>query len=299
MGTQLASGLPDRMAVELIQGGAIGKVKRVYMWSNKPPENLRRVAPRPEGSDPVPETLDWNEWIGTAPMRPYVKLIYHPILWRAWQDFGTGWLGDMGCHIMDSSYRSLKLAAPISVEAQVEPEWAADAARRADTWPTWEIVDYVYPGTELTAEKTIRLTWSDGDHYPPEEVRQHMDGQPYPEQGTLYIGEQGALLLPLPCEDRPQLFPEEKFKDYPRPELQPRSHYVDWIDACRTGGSTRSGFDYAGPLAEAVLLGTVAVRCPGERLDWDAANMKFPNQPEADRFLRRTYRDGWHISGLG
>jgi len=301
MGNQHTSSIADRMTVKLIRDGAIGKVKRVYMWSNKPKGNLRPESGRPDHSDPVPQTLDWDKWIGTARLRPFVTKIYHPGLWRGWQDFGTGWLGDMGCHIFDSSYRSLKLTAPKSVRARVDPAWAADSSRRGETWPTWEVVDYVFPGTELTAGKTIGLTWSDGGpaHYPPDQLRKHMDNRPFPQQGTLYIGEEGALLLPHPCKGRPQLFPQEKYKDYPRPKPKPRDHYLDWVGACLAGAPTHSSLDYAGPLTECVLLGTVALRCGDQTLQWDAANMKVTNLPEANQYVRRSYRKGWEVPGLG
>ena len=299
MGHQHTSSIADRMTVSLIRNGAIGKVKRVYMWSNKPKGNLRSERCRPDRSDPVPKTLDWDTWIGIASFRPYVKSIYHPSLWRGWQDFGTGWLGDMGCHIYDSPYRSLGLTAPTSIQAEVDPKWAADPTGRPETWPTWEVVDYIFPGTQLTAADTIRLTWSDGGHYPPDDVRKHMDNRPFPQQGTLYLGEEAALLLPHPCDGQPQLFPGDQFRNYQRPKTEPRDHYLDWVKACIAGGPAHSSLDYAGRLTECVLLGTVALRCPGQKLAWDAANMKIANVPEANQYVRRSYRKGWEVSGLG
>ncbi|NQU22557.1 MAG: Gfo/Idh/MocA family oxidoreductase [Candidatus Nealsonbacteria bacterium] len=297
MGTQHVSQLADRLGVRMIQDLAVGKIKRVYLWSNKPIGTLRPPGPRPVKTDPVPDGLDWDKWLGTAPVRPYVAGVYHPGLWRGWQDFGVGWLGDMGCHIFDSVYRSLKLTAPKSVRARVEPEWADNPARRSETWPVWQIVDYVFPGTGLTAGNTIEATWSDGYKYPPEDVRQHIDNQPYPEQGVLYVGENGSLLLPH--QGLPQLFPREKFKAYPPPKVEPGHHYHDWASACLAGGPTLSSFDHAGPLAEVVLLGTVALRCPGEELLWDATNMKVTNLPEANQYVRRSYRKGCETSGPG
>jgi len=299
MGHQHTSSIADRMTVRLIRGGAIGKVKRVYMWSNKPKGNLRREGGRPDHADPVPPHVDWDKWIGTAPFRPFVRSIYHPSLWRGWQDFGTGWMGDMGCHIFDSCYRSLRLTAPTSVRAEADPAWAADPARRPETWPTWEVVDYVFPGTDLTAGDTIQATWSDGGHYPPDEVRKHIDNQGFPQQGTLYVGERGALLLPHPCGGQPQLFPLKQFKNYPRPTLEPRDHYLDWVAACAAGKPTHSDLQYAGRLTECVLLGTVALRCPGKQLDWDHTAMKITNVADANRRVRRTYRKGWEVPRLG
>ncbi len=296
MGIQINASVGYRMAVQMIRDGAIGKVQRVYAWSNKPPYNYRPLGPRPQGEDPVPATFDWDEWLGTAPVRPHKLGVYYPSLWRGWQDFGAGWLGDMGCHIIDTPYQALRLGAPLSVSAEVDPQWRDSSLRRAETWPIWQIVRYTFPGNELTAEPTLELTWSDGGKYPPDDVRQHIGGQGLPPQGSLLLGEAGALLLPH--VGGPQLFPTEKFKDYPRPQIELRHHYGHWVDACRNQGQTAAGFDYAGPLTEVILLGTVALRCPDKQLTYDAEQMKITNLPEANQYIRRTYREGWTVTGL-
>ncbi len=296
MGIQVNSSTSYRMAVQLIRDGAIGKVKRVYAWSNKPASKYRPTGPRPIGTDPVESTLDWDAWLGTAPKRPYKKGVYHPTWWRGWQDFGVGWLGDMGCHIIDTPFQALKLTAPLSIRAEVEPAWWNRPARRSETWPTWQILHYTFAGTDLTAGKTLEFTWSDGGKYPPAEVRQQIDDQPYPSQGSLVIGETGSLLLPHVAD--PQLFPVARFKEYALPKLAPRNHYHHWIDACMGKGTTAAGFDYSGPLTEMVLLGTVALLSAGKELAWDAARMEITNVPEANEHLRRTYRSGWTVAGL-
>ena len=296
MGIQANSSISYRMAVRLIRDGAIGKVKRVYAWSNKPSGKYRPTGPRPNGKDPVPATLDWDGWLGTAPVRPYKTGVYHPTWWRGWQDFGVGWLGDMGCHIIDTPFQALKLTAPLSIRAEVEPAWWNTPARRGETWPTWQILHYTFAGNDLTADKTLEFTWSDGGKYPPDELRRQIDNQKYPSQGSLLIGEAGSLLLPH--VDDPQLFPKARFKDYPLPKLAPRNHYRHWIDACLGHATTAAGFDYSGPLTETVLLGTVALLCAGKELAWDAARMEVTNVPEANQHLRRTYRDGWAVEGM-
>ena len=184
MGTQLTSMTAERIAVEWIKSETIGKIREVYLWSNKPALQYRPMGPRPENADPVPAHVDWDAWLGTAPERPYVKGVYHPTWWRGWQDFGCGWLGDMGCHIMDMPFRSLGLSMPISVKADVEPEWIANPKRRVETFPQWQIVEYLYPGTDLTTDDTVKLTWSDGGKYPPDELRKHIDGGEWPTQGS-------------------------------------------------------------------------------------------------------------------
>ena len=296
MGIQVNSSIGYRMAVKLIRDGAIGKVKRVCAWSNKPSGKYRPTGPRPKGKDPVPATLDWDLWIGTAPVRPYKEGAYHPTWWRGWQDFGVGWLGDMGCHIIDTPFQALKLTAPLHIRAEVEPAWWNTPARRGDAWPTWQVLHYTFAGNDLTADKTLEFTWSDGGRYPPDELRQKIDNQKYPSQGSLLIGEAGSLLLPH--VDSPQLFPQARFKEYPLPKLAPRNHYHHWIEACLGNATTAAGFDYSGPLTETVLLGTVALLCDGRELAWDATRMEVTNMPEANQHLRRTYRNGWAVEGL-
>ena len=296
MGIQANSSIGYRMAVKIIRDGAIGKVKHVYAWSNKPSGKYRPTGPRPDGEDPVPTTLDWDAWLGTSPLRPYKHGVYHPKWWRGWQDFGVGWLGDMGCHITDTPFQALKLTSPLSIRAEVEPEWWNSNARRHETWPTWQILHYTFAGNDLTADKTLEFTWSDGGKYPPDELRQRIDNEEYPSQGSLLIGEAGSLLLPHVAD--PQLFPKARFQNYPLPTLAPRNHYHHWIDACLGNATTAAGFDYSGPLTETVLLGTVALLCAGKELAWDAARMEVTNVPEANQHLRRTYRDGWAVSGL-
>ena len=296
MGIQVNASIGYRMAVKIIRDGAIGKVHRVYLWSNKPAGKYRPTGPRPDGKDPVPATLDWDVWLGTAPVRPYKHGVYHPTWWRGWQDFGVGWLGDMGCHITDTPYQALKLTSPLRVRAEVEPRWRDTPGRRGETWPTWQIVHYTFPATDITAGKTLEMTWSDGGKYPPDELRKRIDNHKFPSQGALLLGEAGTMLLPH--VGGPQLFPAAKFKGYARPKLQPRNHYHHWIDACRGKAATATGFDYSGPLTETILLGTVALRCAGKELQWDAAAMKITNLPAANQHLRRTYRDGWAVAGL-
>jgi hypothetical protein len=194
----------------------------------------------------------------------------------------------MGCHIIDTPYRALRLGSPVSVRAQVEPAWRDTPSRRKETWPTWQIVYYTFPGTEMTAGPDIQLVWSDGYKYPPDELRAHIDGQQYPQQGSLLIGETGSMLLPHTAG--PQLFPKSDFKGFSRPKIEPRNHYHHWVDACRGKTRTAAGFDYAGPLTETVLLGTVALRCPDTALTWDAAQIKVTNHPEANQYLDRSYR---------
>jgi predicted dehydrogenase len=286
MGIQIHSHVAYRMAVQMIRQGAIGKVKRWHSWQSSSPWSQQG---RPQGSDAVPPHIAWDLWIGVAPFRPYKADTYHPRKWRGWQDFGAGVLGDFACHIFDPIFSALDPGELISIHAEA-------AANNHENWPKWQIVDYEFAGSKFTAGNTVVGTWYDGGKLPPRELVPLAKQRNLPGAGSLVIGEEGTILLPHWAE--PELLPAEKFKNYPRPRLEEVDHYGQWVNACLGHGKTSAGFDYSGPLAEAVLLGNVAVRIPGKKLRWDAANMKITNVPEANQYIRRQYRRGWHIKGL-
>ncbi len=297
LGTQFASGMGDRMTVRLLREDILGQVSRVILCSNRigAVENYRLKGPRPAQGEPPPATLAWDLWLGTAPERPFAPGIYHPVKWRAWQDFGTGWSGDIGCHVFDAVWKGLQLTAPKSVLAEVQKSWEQSPERRADTWPQCQHITWMFPGSQSTGGKDLTVEWFDGEMLPPADV-QAIAGLPkYPEESAMVIGSEGSLLLQLGTG--PLLFPRDKFKDHPRPKLPPRNHYHHFADACLGGEMTESHFVQTGPMAEAILLGTVAIRVPGKRLEWDPVGMKIPNVPEAERFLHRTYRQGWEVHG--
>lgn len=298
LGTQAASGMGDRMTVQYLREGVIGKVKRAILCSNRSGavDQYRLSGPRPAQGEPSPAHLAWDLWLGTAPERPFAPDIYHPMKWRAWQDFGTGWSGDIGCHIFDAIWKGLELTAPKTVIAEVQQSWKESPARRADTWPQCEHVTWTFPGNGRTEGRELILEWFDGEMFPPAEVQQIASLRKYPEESAMIIGTEGSLLLPY--GSGPLLFPREKFRDLQRPQLAPRNHYHHFADACLGGPVTESHFLQTGPMAEAILLGTVAIRVPGQLLEWDAPGMAIANSPEANALLRRTYRDGWRVDGL-
>ncbi len=284
MGNQIQSDTTYRTAVKLVHDGAIGKVKEVHSWQAGAMRWLL-TSDRPAGADPVPASLHWDEWLGVAPTRPYKAQIYHPFNWRAWQAFSNGQLGDFGCHILDPVFLSLGLTAPTTVRGESSP-------LNREVWYRWSVVHYEFPGTERTAGKTLPLTWYDGEgKYPPRDRLGLAADFKLPGAGSLLLGEKGSLLIPHVA--MPRLLPEEQFKDYAVEKVPSVDHYTGWADACRGIGKTTSHFDYAGPLTETVLLGTVAIRVPGEALRWDAENLRVPNSPAADALLRKTYRAGW------
>lgn len=286
MGIQVHSGVVYRRAVQMVQSGVIGKVSRVYAWSNK---NWGYNGGPPEGEQAVPANLDWDLWIGTAAMRPFAPRIYHPGQWRRRVDFGTGTLGDMGVHIFDTPYAALELTAP---------KWAKTTCRTPTGigHPEKNIVEYEFPGTKYTTDSMI-WTWYDGAFAPPSSKDINLpEDLKLPGQGALFVGEEGTMLLPHVAEA--QLFPLEKFQDYKRPMVENGNHYHQWVVACLGEGKTSASFSYAGPLTEALLLGVVANRFPDTKLMWNAEALEVTNIPEANKLLKRDYRDGFAVEGL-
>lgn len=288
MGNQGHSGIPYRTVVQLIQDGAIGKVKEAHTWSNRPIWATHGID-RPTGTSPVPANLNWDLWLGVAAERPFVEKVYHPFAWRGWYDFGAGALGDMGCHIIDPVYWSLGLTAPTKV-------WYEGPPPKPETFPKSETLHYEFAGTKYTAGATILVKWYDGGLLPPAELAPLPAGEKLPTNGCLFVGEKGVLL----CEHGrfPRLLPQEKFADYPIPKLPEVDHYLQWTNAIRGEGKTTSNFVYAGPLTETVLLGTIASRFANEKLEWDSANLRFTNVPQANDFVKQPYRKGWEVPGI-
>ena len=292
MGIQVHSSAVYRRAALMIQGGVIGRVSHVHAWSTK---NWGYDGAAPANVQPPPATLDWNLWIGTAADRPYVPGVYHPGSWRRMVDFGTGTLGDMGVHIFDTPFDALRLTAP---------RWARTTCRPPTGvgHPERNVVEYEFPGTAHTSSSLL-WTWYDGADAPPtrEDLalpREFAPPEPFalPDQGALFVGEGGVMLLPHVGEA--VLFPQAKFADYRRPDVPDVNHYHQWVDACLGDGRTTADFTYAGPLTESLLLGVVANRFPGRTLDWNAETLEVRDMPEATALVRRSYRAGFEVDGL-
>jgi predicted dehydrogenase len=298
LGTQMASGIGDRTTVQWLRDGVIGKVRHIYLSANRPGavETYRPAGPRPAEGQTPPEHLDWDLWIGTAPMRPYAPDLYHPVKWRGWLDFGTGWSGDIGCHIFDSVWKGVGLGPPKSVTARVQESWRDSPERRKDTWPQANHVTWVFPGNDLTEGNELTVEWFDGDFWAPEEIRALYSVEDYPTESAMIIGTEGALLNPL--GRAPLLLPEERFKDVQRPKLEERNHYHHFVDACLGGEMCESPFSQTGPMTEAILLGTIAVRFPETLLTWDEKRLKFLDHHAANDLLVRRYRRGWRVAGV-
>jgi len=297
MGIQIHSQKIYRQAVALVQSGVIGKVKEVHTWSNK---KWGDAGPPPTSNDPVPSGFNWDLWQGGCETRPFVgEGYYHPGNWRRRLDFGTGTFGDMGCHIFDPVFEALALTAPLSLRSE-------GPAPDAWNWPTNAKIHYVFPGTRFTEGATVPVTWYDGDARPPAEVLSLVQvtnvkdrsgkNKDLLDQGSIIIGTQGALHVPH--IDTPRLYPTAKFQDYPLPQASDVHHWSQWAEACMSGDTPSASFDYSGPLTEAVLLGSVAVRFPQTTLTWNSAKLLFDGVKEANAFVRRSYRRGWEFPGV-
>jgi predicted dehydrogenase len=285
---QVSSMPSQRVPEAVFRSGIIGKIKEVHAFCEK---GWGDEALIPEGADPVPPTLDWNGWLGVAEERPFKQGVYHPAEWRKRVGFGTGTLGDMGCHIFTPPYRALGLTAPTTVTSH-------GPAPNRDNWPLRARVHYVFPGTQWTAGPTLDFWWYDGDQPAPDAILS-LVGDRMPKTGSVWVGTDGTLVLPHMA---PSWFvlPDAKMNAAPAPELVERDHYHEFLDGVRARQATplSAGFQFSGPLTEAVLLGTVAMRVPGETLTWNARKMRFDDHDAANRHLRRKPRRGWTVKGL-
>lgn len=289
MGNQIHSEYQYRVIKPVIQEEKmIGKIKEVHSWISAPGHGRSGLLEPPANPEPAPPEVDWEQWIGPAPMREYGgDFVYHPRFWRDWQDFGTGSIGDNGCHLLDPIFTALDLTAPISVTAE-------HSGMNDQIYPAQETLTYVFPGTEFTAEDTLTVKWYDGGRRPSWKFPGLPRGDALPQPASMMIGEKGYLLVMHWGE--PKLYPEENFADYSWPELGKAHHYHDWVDACLEGNPAISdNFAYAGPLTETVQLGNVAVHFPGTTLDWDADNLRINNHEAANAYLTVPYRKGWEV----
>nr|WP_197440203.1 Gfo/Idh/MocA family oxidoreductase [Polystyrenella longa] len=286
MGIQVSSSAQYRGATQLIQGGIIGKVSDVYVWSHK---NWGYDGPAFEGEDAIPESVAWDLWLGTAAERPYKKGVYHRSQWRKLIDFGTGTLGDMGVHICDTPYRALQLTAPLWARTTCRPPTGVGH-------PEQNKVEYEFPGTAHTTE-TLKWTWFDGAMSPPDLSKFNLPADlKLHDQAAFFVGEEGTLLLPHVAN--PRKFVDGKEVPVEMPKLEIKNHYHQWVDACLGEDETISSFSYGGPLTEALLLGVVANRFPGKTLEWNAEKMEVTNLPAANKLIRRNYREGFEVNGL-
>ncbi|SPE60918.1 putative dehydrogenase [Verrucomicrobia bacterium] len=305
MGNQGHSGDGTRLICEWIQSGAIGAVREIHAWTNRPVWPQGVEVERPKDAPPVPSGLNWEMWVGPAPYRPYHPA-YVPGTWRAWWDFGTGSLGDLGCHILDAPFWALNLKYPSSVEGCISTYWEGlwkKTDPRNENYPRSTIVRYHFPARGDLPP--VKLTWWDGGMMPPRPEGLEPDEElGDSDGGVIFLGEKGVLICG--CYGlRPRVFPEAKMRDLPKTpqRLSPipgglDGHEKDWVRACKGGAPASSNFDYSGPLTEMVLMGNLAVRFPNRQLLWDGQNLQVTNDKDANAYVRRKYREGWTLSGV-
>jgi predicted dehydrogenase len=323
MGNQGTAHNRFREGVEVIRSGLIGQVKEVHVWTNRPIWPQSPVIRQRPPEAPVPSYVHWDEWLGTAPARPYADKYYHRRFWRGWWDFGTGALGDMGCHTTNLPFMALRLGHPTSVYCECEDP-------NPETYPGWARVEFEFPAREQLPP--VKLTWYEGRKddklvQPPRELIDKViseygklltsrgdarvkDGKALElnNSGSIIVGDRGILYSPSDDGKEWELLPADSYRDYqPPPQSLPRNplggdektmdeaQKIDWLAAVKGGPPALSNFDYAGLLAEFILLGNVAIREQGKKLEWDGPNLRFPNAPQADQWLKRQYRRPWSL----
>ncbi|WZP00611.1 Gfo/Idh/MocA family oxidoreductase [Isosphaeraceae bacterium EP7] len=287
MGNNGHAGEGLRLTREWLQAGAIGPVREIHSWSDRPGKWWVQDKDRPSETPPVPASIDWDLWLGAAPVRPY-NPVYHPMAWRGWFDFGTGALGDMAIHNMDPAFYALDLGAPSAAEATT-------SALKAESYPLWSILRY-----EFAAQgdrPAVTLTWYDGGKMPPKPKDLPADVS-LVDNGIYFVGDKGTMV----CggwSGPPTLYPEARRAEFqPPPPTIPRStgHRSEWIQACKDNKpeDARAGFAYSGPFTEALLVGNLALRLQ-KRIEWDSEALKATNAPEAEPLIRKQYRAGFGI----
>jgi predicted dehydrogenase len=298
MGIQGHSMEGHRLICEWIAAGLIGEIREVDAWCSLTYYPWGHAywssawGERPKETPPLPAGLEWDLWIGPAPMRPYHRA-YHPMTWRCFWDFGCGMMGDRGAHTLDAVVASLKLGPPTSIEATT-------CGNTPEVHPLSAIVTFQFAARDQSLAGArlppVKVTWYEGTRPPrPAELE---DGRNMPgEGGVLFRGSTGMIMCGVYGEG-PRIVPEAKMREAKLPpKTLPRvkgSHEQDWVRACKTGQAAGADFAYSGPLTETCLLGNVAKRVDA-RIVWDAENLKVTNLPEANRYVRTEYRQGWEL----
>ncbi|MCA9148355.1 MAG: Gfo/Idh/MocA family oxidoreductase [Planctomycetales bacterium] len=298
MGNQGTAADGFRAGVELIQSGAVGPIREVVVWTNRPFKYWKQapdIVARPADMPAVPPHVHWDLFVGPAPMRPYHPA-YHPHDWRGWWDFGTGSLGDMACHTSNLAFMGLKLGLPTHVSA-------VSGEINSETYPAWATITYEFP--QRGELPPVKLTWYEGAKDGQRNLPQlsQLSGATLADSGMLLIGEKGAIYTPDDYGSDQILLPEEKYREFHRPDPtinrlggddRDDAHKREWIQAIQGGPPTMSNFDYAATLTEAMLLGNVAVRS-GQAFDYDGEHGKITNSPQASALLDAPHRAGWEV----
>ncbi len=316
MGTQRAASKGKKLGVALLKAGVLGKVKKVYAWSNRPvwPQG----GPNDFGSDPVPAHLDWDKWLGVAPERKYKKEypapwleknwkgrkawrkdVYHQFGWRGWFDFGCGAIGDMCCHIVDTAFYAYGLAQPLTILA--EPKGMSADQQMC---PAAQIVRFTFAGGEHTVGDTLPVIWMDGGLLPSwKEIGFPESTDKVPQNWMAAVCEKGTMLLEMGgkmqySSPKVKNLIRDFFKTDEAKAIKGTNHYHDWVDCCLSGKKAMSNFEFGGNMTESLVLGSMAAKFPKMELKWDPKAMTITNNAKATGLLRRKPRKGWEVKGL-
>lgn len=276
---------------EWIEDGAIGRVREVHAMCGSVYSRINQLEEVQQGR-PVPAGLDWDLWLGPAPARPYHPA-YAPRTWRGWTAFGTGVIGDWTCHVIDPVFWALDLEAPTHIEAVETTDY--DPARHSETFPAGSVIRYQFPAKG--PRPAVALTWYDGRHTPPRPPELDADEE-LPKIGAVVVGEKGKIIYGSHGAARLRLLPDALMagrKKNPQRLRPSPGHQKEWIQACKDRTRAGSDFGYGGRLTELALLGVIAMRFRGQRLEWDSASMQFRNQPQANLLLKPAWREGWTL----
>ena len=294
MGNQGHATEGARLTNEWIRAGVIGEVSEVHVWTDRAGKYWKQGIGRPTGRPSIPATLDWDLWLGPVRPRPYHPA-YCPKMWRGWWDFGTGAMGDMGCHIVDHPVWALELGSPDTVEAVCTLDGLEiNGKPNFETYPIAAAIYYEFPARGK--RPAVKMTWYEGGLMPPTPAGMPA-GQSLPGNGVLYVGTKGKMYHGS-HGGMPQLLPGDLLdaaRAVKKTMARSPGHHLEWLQACRGMGTAVSNFSYSGPLTETVLLGVLAQRAPGRRLEWDGSKMKIRNAPELNQYVHKQYRKGWAL----
>ncbi len=288
MGNQGHAGDAWRVLYEYVKAGLIGDVQEIHTWTNRPvwPQGLNR----PDGEDPVPANLDWDVWLGPAPVRPFKEGVYHGFNWRGWRDFGCGALGDMACHTMDGMFWTMDPGYPSIMEPIVVNELTAECH------PKSAVVKYTFPARN--GRPGFLQYWYEGGLKPerPEDLE---EGRELPGTGSLWVGTKGKLIVPGDYGGGISTIPEPLLGEFGEPaklldRCPNQDHYNEFVEACKGNGTTKSHFGYAGPMTETILLCVIAMYA-GKPLEYDGDNLRFTNDENANQWISKQYRAGWEF----
>lgn len=290
LGNQGHSSDSIRQFCEMVWDGAVGKVHTIHAGCAAVNSGIDKL-PLLKQEHPVPSTLDWDLWLGPALQRPYHPA-YLPGSWRGWVPFGNGTVGDWVCHVVDPVFWALDLGIPTTVRAEVQDY---NPRTQGDAFPKGDKITFEFPANEKRGP--ITMHWYSGTENIPQPPELESDEKPV-QTGAVVLGEKGTIIYGSHGASGARLIPQAKMDAYQRPEKtipRVRGHQEDWLNAIRAGTKAGSDFSYGGPLTEIAMLGVIALKFPGAKLEWDAKNMRFKNSAEANQWVNPPYRKGWSL----